>query len=494
MSVVALSKKLFVLPNTKILLVAYLTVAILLFLLDIRALMFLIILTATILCSIKLLKLRFNLKRVLFLSILVSALSSISFIISGSFFGSFFLLLAVMHFCSEKGPLPSTFASAIPFLVLEPSSFAILLLFAVLFFIYLRVLSVGIKNSTLREFVEGFVKFWLTNRPEYAEEILIKNSEVFKGIVRCLSINEFKLISTDFHPGPFRNVGGAKLVNFLELPNSAYLHSPTFHERDPVSTDDLRKIRDALNCDGFEIFPMKPFELESKNFKVFCFPFDKKKLIFVSGKNRIDDFIIDSANFVVDCHNANFFGNLSESERLEIQDLVKKAEKIESEGVLMVEGSFIKLNVTSESICNYISAILLNYGFEKFAIVIFDSNNIDISFRELVERRFAELGFKAIVCSTDNHSKTGIRVRESYKPAGACKEDYELLDLLLEKAKNARFEKLYFGYSESTVEVRVLGKVLKEIEAFAGNSTRYIYLFFIFIFLNFIFSVVSKAI
>lgn len=494
MSVVALSKKLFALPNARILSVIYLIDAIFSFLLDQKALIFLLIITATILCSIKLLSLRFNLRRVLFLSILVSALGNLSFIISGSFTGSFFLLLAVMYFCSEKGFLPSAFASAIPFLILEPNYYAMLFLCAVLFFIYLRILSVRIKNSTLREFVENFVKFWLTNNPEYAEKILIKNSEIFKGRVRCLRMNEFKLISSDFHPGPFRNVGGAKLVNFLELPNSAYLHSPTHHERDPVSEEDLKKICKALNCDGVEILPMEPFELESRNFKVFCFPFDKIKLIFVSGKSRIDDFVIDSENFVVDCHNANFYGDLNSEEIEEIRDLVEKAEKMDSEKVSMVEGSFIKLNVSSESICNYISAILLDYGFEKFAIVIFDSNNIDLSFRKLVEKRFAELGFKAIVCSTDNHSKTGIRVRESYKPAGVCKEDYEFLDLLLENAKKARFERVYFCYSESTAEVRVLGNVIKEIEDIAGSSGRYIFLFFIFIILGFILSVVSKAI
>lgn len=494
MSIVELSKKLFVLPNARILTVPYVLLAFSSFLIDLKALLFFITLTVTIACSIKLLKLRFNIRRLLFLSILVSLLSFFSFSIFDSFSGSFFLLLAVIYFCSERGLVASALVSAIPFLILEPQSLPIILLSATFFLLYLQILSVKVKNSTLREFVESFVKFWLTNNSKYAEETLKRNSELFKGRVRCLTINNFRLISTDFHPGPFRNVGGAKLINFLDSQNSAYLHSPTSHERDPVSEEDLRAIRDALSCNGIEMMPGEPFELESDNFKVFCFPFDKMRLIFVSGKRKIDDFLLDSKNFVVDCHNANFFGELNESEIAEIRELVRRAEKAKFEPARLVKGSCMKINARSESISNYISAILFDYSSVKFAIVIFDSNNVDVSFRELVERKFGELGFKAIICSTDNHSNTGLRVKESYKPAGACEEDYKFLDLLLEKVRNAEFENLFFRYAESRVEARIIGGTLKEIEVLANRSGKYVYLFFIFVFLSFLLAPLSKVI
>ncbi|MCS7143696.1 MAG: DUF2070 family protein [Archaeoglobaceae archaeon] len=495
MSVVDLSKNLFILPKVKILAVFYATIAIISLFISFQAFLFLIILTATIFCSIPLLRLRFNLRRVLFLSILVSTLSLLSFVVSGIFAGSFFLFLAVMHFCSERGFIPSTFVSAIPFLALQPSSIFALLLSAFLFYIYLRFMNVRIGNSSMREFVESFVKFWLTNEPRYAEEILIKNSDIFEGRVKCLRLNDFKLISTDFHPGPFRNVGGAKLVDLLESPNSVYLHSPSSHDRNPVSEEDLIRIRDALRCEGVELAPMKPFELESENFRVFCFPFDKIKLIFVSGKRRLDDFILDSKNFVVDCHNANFFGDLETEEVREIETVVRKAENIISEPLSAVKGSFLKISAETESISKYISAILLDYGFSKYAIIVFNSNNIDPDFRELVERRFRELGFRAIVCSTDNHSKTGLKVKESYKPAGGCKDDFEFLEKLVEKTKTVEFETLSLRYGESLVRVRILGSVREKIENLAGRAGKYIYLFFILIFLSWLISVIiSKVI
>lgn len=489
MSVVDLSKKLFVLPKMKTLLFVYSLIALIFGVLDIRMLLFVVLITLTTFASIRLLKLRFNLKRVLFLSILVSMLSFASFKISGSFSGSFFLFLAVIHFCSERGFIPAVLVSALPFLIVDPSSFPVIFISSVIFYIYLKLMDIKIKNSTMREFVESFVKFWLTNDPSYAEEILIKNSEVLNGRIRCVKINNFKLISTDFHPGPFRNVGGAKLVDSLDLPETVYLHSPSSHERNPVSGEDVEKIRNALNCNETKIFPFKPFELESENFRVFCMPFDRIKLIFVSGKKRIDDFVIDSKNFVVDCHNANFFGDLNIEEIKEIEKLVRTAENTRSEPISEVSGAFVKINAETESISRYVSAILLDYGFARYAIVVFDSNNILPEFRKIVEEKFLEIGFRAVVCSTDNHTKTGINVKESYKPAGAVSEDHKLLKTLIEKCKNTKYEKLSFSYGESVVSVRILGDLKDKIEQVAGKAGRYVYLFFIFVFISWLLSI-----
>lgn len=494
MHIEKLSKKLFVLPRIKLLIPLYLILALLFYFVNSKILLFLMILTTIIFISIRLLDLKFNLKRALFLSILTSTLSLISYWIFESLAGSFFLLLAVMYFCSEKGFLPSALISSIPFLLLEPKSALALLVSSASFYAYLKILNVKVANSTMREFVESFIKFWLTGDSKYAEWILKKNSEPFRGRVRCLSMNGFRIISTDFHPGPFRNVGGAKLVNFFNFPDSVYLHSPTTHERDPVSEEDLKKIQEALSCDGIKLTPLRPFELESDNFKVFCIPFDKKKLIFVSGKKRMDDFVLNSNNFVVDCHNANTFGELSEGDVKEIQELIEAAEDLTSEPLDTVKGSFLKLSAETESISNYISAILLDFQNEKFAIVVFDSNNIDLEFREFVEKRFESLGFKAIVCSTDNHFKTGVRVRESYKPAGGCEKDFELLEVLLDKCRDAKLEELEFRFKESTVEVRVLGSLKDRIEALAGRSEKYVHLFFILLLLNLMFPILSKAI
>ena len=478
-----LYRKLFFLPGKVTVVVTFLMTTILLLILESKIIILVTLLLFTIAASRKLLGLKFDAKRSLFLTTLISFLSFLSYKLFGTFSGSFFLFLAVIHFCSERGAIYSALIASIPFLILDYASIPFLVVSFVLFYAYLLYLDFG-WDFGLRKYVESFIKFWLTGNPRFVESVLSENSKIFEGKIRCLGIGNAKVISTDFHPGPFRNIGGAKLVNFLDSPNSVYLHSPTTHEKDPVSEEDVLKIKEALKCDVEYLRPKRPFEIEGNNFKIFCFPFDKKKLIFVSGKKRIDDFELESGNFVVDCHNANFYKSLSEKEVEEIRDLVKKAEELETDFV-EAKSAFVKIYAESESIVNYVSAILLDFG-EKFAIVVFDSNNVDLIFRNRVEEEFAKIGFKAIVCSTDNHSKTGIRVKESYKPAGGCEEDYRILENLIEKCKSAKLEKSDFTYSENRVAVKVLGELLRKFEKVSEKSDRYIRLFLFLVIINFL--------
>ncbi|MDW7990006.1 MAG: DUF2070 family protein [Archaeoglobaceae archaeon] len=476
-----LYKKLFVLPTTKKIIFLFATLIFFLALFERKCLLFTIFLLFTLFASKKVIKLNFNIRRVLFLAFLISILASISLKISGSFLGAYFLLLAVIYFCSEKGLIPSAIVSSIPFLLIEPHSIPFILISSSLFYIYLRYLDFGIDFS-LREYLEGFIRFWLTNNPIFMESVLKKYSKLFEGRIRCLSFGNAKIISSDFHPGPFRNIGGAKLLEALDFPNSIYLHSPSTHEMDPVSEDDVIAIKEALRCDGRILRPKRPFEIEGNSFKIFCFPFEDMKLILVSGKKRIDDFLINSPNFVIDCHNADFHGDLSQEEIEEIKELVKKAEEKDSE-YIEVRCAFVKLETTSESISRYVSAILFECG-EKYAIVVFDSNNVDLKFREIVEIKFAELGFRTIVCSTDNHSKTGIKVKESYKSAGNCTEDYLILENLVNRCKRVNFEKTEFRYSESRVTVKVLGETIKKLERIEGRSDHYLRTFLLLTLIN----------
>ncbi|MFN3383762.1 MAG: DUF2070 family protein [Archaeoglobaceae archaeon] len=477
-----LYKKLFKIPEKKKLIPIFLVLLTIFSLLEISTIFFTALVMGTIFASKKLIGLKFNLKRTVFLAILILLLGFTSLKAFGSFSGAYFLFLAVLYFCSERGFIPSAISSSVPFLILDPSSALVLIVSAFTFLLYLQFLNFGL-DLNLRDYVKGFVKLWLTEDPRSLEKILSKDSEIFEGRVRCLRIGNNKLISTDFHPGPFRNLGGSKLVEMLDFHDSVYLHSPSAHTRDPTSEEDVLAIKNSLDCNGEKINAMKPFEIEGKNFKVFCFPFDKIRLIFVSGKRRIDDFIVESENFVVDCHNANFQGELSFEEIVEIRELVERAEKIESEKA-SVKSGFVKVEFSSDSIVQYVAAVILDYGEEKFAIVVFDSNNVELDFREKVEEMFSQLGYKAIVCSTDNHRKTGAKVRESYKPAGSCLKDYEAVEKLLNGCKSLELAEVDLFYSERRVKIGVLGKILERIEKVEKRANFYIAVFFSLVIFN----------
>lgn len=456
--------KLFSIPKSKIMLTSSVATALLLSVLHRKIILLWFAVFLTSILSTKIIRLRFDLKRISFLSIFVSALSFPSLIVGGNIAASSFILFITMYFCSERKIL-SFPISAIPYLILSPSfnTLSLLIFSITAVLIYLKILNINVGKINIRHFVELFVLFWLTSKPEYMEKFLQKYSEEYEGRVRCLSIGDAKLVSSDFHPGPFRNVGGAKLVDYLSNANGLYLHSPTNHERNPASEEEVRKIAGALKCSGENLRPMKPFTISGKRFDIYCFPFDNLRLIFVSGKYSIDDFTLESENFVVDAHNAhkpNY--DPTKDELKEISHLVEMAEKSEALEVSSFRYGFLKMYVETESICRYVASLLMEYDGEKYAIVIFDSNNIDLNFRNHVESLFGSIGYRTIVVSTDNHEKTGIRARQSYKPAGKCDEDWKIVEELVSRCKRLNLREGSCSYAEKRVKAKVMGRKLLE--------------------------------
>ncbi|WP_456467727.1 DUF2070 family protein [Archaeoglobus sp.] len=454
--------KLFSIPKPGVMLAVSLAAALLLSLVHLAIIKLWLAVFLISLLGIKIAGLKFDLKRISFLAIFVSVLSFPALLIAGDVAASSFILFITFYFCSER-KLLSFPLSALPYLAVDPSvqTAAILTLSAILLVVYLKVLGTSVGKINIRDFVESFVLFWLTSKAEYMERFLLKHSENFEGRVRCLTVGDVRLVSTDFHPGPFRNVGGAKLVRTLSGKNSVYLHSPTSHAMNPVNGGEVAKIAGALRCSGERVKPLRPFAIHGKKFDVYCMPFDRLRLIFVSGKRHIDDFIVNSNNFVVDCHNAYESDYDPDEEEInEISQLVDMAEKRESLEVKNFRYGFVKMDAESESICGYVAAVLLDYDGERYAIVVFDSNNVDLTFRKHVESLFAGIGYRAIVVSTDNHEKTGIRAKQSYKPAGRCEEDWKIAEKLADRCRELELSEGRCRYSEGKVGIRVMGREL----------------------------------
>ncbi len=440
--------------------------------------------------AIKAIKLKFDAKRIAFFALLISVLSLPGLILFKTPVTSYPFFIAAIYFCSEAGFILTLLLSLITYLALDPTKATLIAVtvLSLVFYFYLKALDVRVGKISIKSFVEKFVLFWLTSNPSYLEDFFESISTVFKGRVRCIDFGSAKLVSTDFHPGPFRNVGGAKMVERLSKGNTVYLHSPTSHARNPVTSKEVEKIARAVRCRNAVLEPCKPFEINGEKFDVYCFPFGTKRLIMVSGKEALDDFIVTSEHFVVDCHNAykpNW--DVGENEVVEIRKLVELASKVESEKADL-NYAFVKMEVKTDSICNYVATLLLDYDGERYAIVVFDSNNIRLDFRRYVEDRFKGIGYKAVVASTDNHAKTGLRAKVSYKPAGDCIEDWKIVDELIERCRGVEFRKAECKFAESEVEVRVMGEdFLKDSEIAASKyAAKLIATFLVFAMLGFI--------
>ncbi len=410
--------------------------------------------------SMPILKVRFDLKKftffltfIMFVVVMINAISRLlrTDPIAGIFVS--FVLMTVLYFTSESGLIKVGVFSFLNSLPISPSPKIVI--GVVMGLIFIIIINRNLDGFNLRRYFKGFLLSWLTNDPRFFEAVLKERFVEFGGWVKCIEFGRARLITTSFHPGPLRNVGGARLVcEINSMDNTFYIHSPTNHALNPVSYEEVKKILGSIDCNGERVLPMKPYEVEGKRYLIRVFPFDKVKLMFIIGKECIDDLPFDlnvDEAMIIDSHSA--YCKDFEPDLKELRYLIREGLKVESEPCNL-KYAFKKFEVETKSMCG-VAVLLLDYG-EKHAIVIFDGNNVDLKFRMEIEDFCERNGFKATVASTDNHSKTGISTKFIYLPVGSDERDRVIFDILRECFK-LKLEDCEVRYSKREVFARVVG-------------------------------------
>jgi putative membrane protein len=115
---------------------------------------------------------------------------------------------------------------------------------------------------------------------------------------------------------------------------------------------------------------------------------------------------------------------------------------------------------------------------------MFDGNNIIKEFRDDVERLGMQNGFRTVVISTDNHSRTGISPKIGYKPVGSMEDRKKVMPYLQEVFQSVCFQKANPSYSKNELIVRTMGKAFfDEVEkAFRVLGEKALYLLGVVVF------------
>jgi len=342
----------------------------------------------------------------------------------------------------------------------------------------------------IKDFLRGFLLFWLTSDPKHLEDKLQTIKRTCQGWVRCLSIGTVQLVSTSFHPGPFRNIGSATMVKkILARGNTMYLHSATNHDKNLVSHLEVQSIINKIDCPGSNLQAKRPYRVANRSFTLTVLPFEQFSVMIISGNRVIDDLtsaVQDYADqygdiLIVDAHNAHQKGyEVHQGDISAINDLIDHAVNTSSEPRTLTY-SFFKEQVSTPNICDYLALLLLDYGEQRYGLLMIDANNIDREFRERVEHYMRRRGIEPIVISTDNHIKTGLPPKLEYKPAGADRGDVRAVFSFLDAIDfHAPTENGTISYMKASVEADVIGKnFLNDLEkAAALLGQKAMYLFF----------------
>ncbi len=259
-------------------------------------------------------------------------------------------------------------------------------------------------------------------------------------------------LSPCVHPGPLGDIGGSNMPTILANSFDAFTmvaHGPSTHDFNPVSSDEIVKIEDAVRkaLDDMEYSPKASefirYSYKKANVGV---QFFKNGTIMLStfapsGSDDIEYAVglaamIESQkelgtenNILVDCHNSfneEKGGVLpGNPELFQLIDTIKLIEPLDLEHDIKVGcyytdlGGFDKHQGIGES---GLKTMVIEVNGQRTAYVLFDSNNMELGYRETIFNAVEDLDIDEIeVMTTDTHTVNTLSA--GYNPVGTVEKE-----------------------------------------------------------------------
>ncbi len=259
-------------------------------------------------------------------------------------------------------------------------------------------------------------------------------------------------LSPCVHPGPLGDIGGSNMPTILANSFDAFTmvaHGPSTHDFNPVSSDEIVKIEDAVRkaLDNMEYSPKASefirYSYKKANVGV---QFFKNGTIMLStfapsGSDDIEYAVglaamIESQkelgtenNILVDCHNSfneEKGGVLpGNPELFQLIDTIKLIEPLDLEHDIKIGcyytdlGGFDKHQGIGES---GLKTMVVEVNGQRTAYVLFDSNNMELGYRETIFNAVKDLDIDEIeVMTTDTHTVNTLSA--GYNPVGTVEKE-----------------------------------------------------------------------
>ena len=326
------------------------------------------------------------------------------------------------------------------------------------------------------ELSRAFFAGWMGGEQEKLEKALEIQAEREDLEVEVLTVTktsnkELKtiLIAPKIHAGPFRNLGSSDLPATIYRKIDTEFHVPTFvfhgavsHEKDLVHSRDVDRLANeivkTLRQTPFENFHHGSMIPRPANRMVGGLSFDRQLLVWVSLAPFLSEDLpyklqLATDSFVaqnnlqkaslLDTHSClstrtptqETLKSLEDQIRRIVGELAKKKPSQLEMGVATLDTR----GFSPEEIAGLKGvAAFLRTPSDSQGIVLFDSNNMTIELRQLLDEQLPKaLGAPVEIFTTDTHVLVGIRVKKDYSPIGEKTEKQLIVTRTLEALKRA---------------------------------------------------------
>ena len=299
-------------------------------------------------------------------------------------------------------------------------------------------------------------------------------------------------ISPSVHPGPLGNLGGSNMPTILANKFDHFTmvaHGPSTHDFNPIATTEIDKIENSVKkC-------LEDIEYDEKASKFIRYTSEKAHIgvqFFNKGMVILSTFAPSGSDdiefgvgltmmaqsrskcnvensIIVDCHNS-FTPESGEvlPGNSEVFHLIDVIDKIDSNP----EKASVKVGCfedTMEDLSKHegvgesgVKTMIIEVDNQRTAYVLFDSNNMEIGFRQEIMDAVKDLDIDEIeVMTTDTHSVNTLS--RGYNPIGISKRE-EIIKHVKSSIKNALDDL-------ESVEVGTGTEKIKDLQTFGPNNS-----------------------
>ncbi len=373
-----------------------------------------------------------------------------------------------------------------------------------------------IGDSPMRLF-RAFLDHWLSSKPQAIEDRLSRLGAQGSIETKILSFAggnsspKASIIVSNFHPGPYRNLGSGGLPSELKQHVERSVggvvqvpHGISNHQLNIISRDDIRKILDAAR----ENYPSQHEFQEASEMirervaeaKVTGQAFGNVVLLTITlapiemedlPTNVLEEIEMEASKkgfqvLTIDAHNS-LTGQTSITPS-QARSVVEAAARVLGRLEASSRGPF-KAGAAGDTLSEFaledgigpggLSALALQREEAVAVYLTIDGNNMLTGFRERILQSLREMGVSdAEIMTTDTHLVTGlVRSELGYYPVGAHVSEELMIQKITQcvQRATANLESSSAGLSEFSLQLQVLGSdTFESITSFIGRIARQI--------------------